>query len=60
VVTTGGTLLKVIRQVEQAGFTVGLVATVVDREEGGASTLADHGYPLRAIFTRSRLLGGKT
>lgn len=57
VVTTGGTLLKVIDTVEQAGFTVGLVVTVVDREEGGAAALADQGYPLRAIFTRSQLLG---
>ena len=31
VVTTGGTLLKVIDRVEAAGFVVGLVVTVVDR-----------------------------
>ncbi len=58
VVTTGGTLLKVIDRVEAAGFGVGLVAAIVDREEGGAEALAARGYPLRAVFTRAQLIGG--
>ena len=57
VVTTGGTLIQVIKRVEDEGFKVGLVATVVDRQEGGSETLAEHGYPLKAIFTRSQLVG---
>lgn len=57
VVTTGGTLLKVIERVENEGFKVGLVATIVDRQEGGAETLAAKGYPLAAIFTREQLMG---
>ncbi len=56
VVTTGGTLIKVIERVENEGFKVGLVATVVDRQEGGAEILKDHGYPLKAIFTREQLV----
>ncbi len=56
VVTTGGTLIQVIKRVEDEGFKVGLVATVVDRQEGGAETLAEHGYRLRAVFTRSQLM----
>jgi len=56
VVTTGGTLLKVIERVESQGFKVGLVVTVVERQEGGTKTLADAGYPLEAIFTREELL----
>ncbi len=56
VVTTGGTLIKVIERVENEGFKVGLVATVVDRQEGGAEVLEEHGYPLKAIFTRKQLL----
>ncbi len=56
VVTTGGTLIKVIERVEQEGFTVGLVATVVDRQEGGSEVLSSHGYPLKAIFTKEELL----
>ena len=56
VVTTGGTLLKVIERVEAQGFKVGLVVTVVERQEGGTETLANAGYPLKALFTRSELL----
>ncbi|PIE73896.1 MAG: orotate phosphoribosyltransferase [Deltaproteobacteria bacterium] len=58
VVTTGGTLLKVIERVENEGFSVGLVATIVDREEGGTKALADRGYPLKAVFTRAQLMSG--
>lgn len=57
VVTTGGTLIKVIERVENEGFKVGLVATIVDRQEGGAETLEKAGYPLAAIFTREQLIG---
>ena len=56
VVTTGGTLLKVIERVEAQGFKVGLVATVVERQEGGVEVLAKAGYRLKAIFTRAELL----
>ena len=56
VVTTGGTLLKVIERVEAEGFVVGLVATIVDRQEGGAEVLAACGYPLKAVFTREQLI----
>jgi len=59
VVTTGGTLIKVIERVENEGFKVGLVVTVVDRQEGGAEALAQHGYPLKAVFTREELIGKK-
>lgn len=56
VVTTGGTLLKVIERVEAAGFKVGLVATVVERQEGGVEVLKRKGYTLEALFTREELL----
>jgi orotate phosphoribosyltransferase len=56
VVTTGGTLLKVIERVKSQGFEVGLVATIVDRQEGGAEALADAGYRLLSLFTREELL----
>jgi orotate phosphoribosyltransferase len=57
VVTTGGTLIKVIERVENEGFKVGLVVTVVDREEGGAEILAQACYPLQSVFTRTELIG---
>jgi orotate phosphoribosyltransferase len=56
VVTTGGTLLQVIDRVEAQGFEVGLVATVVDRQEGGEEALAEKGYKLLSVFTREELL----
>lgn len=56
VVTTGGTLLKVIDRVEAAGFKVGLVVTIVERQEGGEETLVKAGYPLKSLFTRKELL----
>jgi len=56
VVTTGGTLLQVIDRVEAQGFEVGLVATIVDRQEGGEEALAAKGYKLFSLFTREELL----
>ncbi len=56
VVTTGGTLLKVIERVEAQGFQVGLVVTIVERQEGGVETLAKAGYKLESVFTREELL----
>lgn len=56
VVTTGGTLIKVIERVEDAGFTVGLVVTIVERQEGGVEVLEKAGYPLKWLFTREELL----
>jgi len=56
VVTTGGTLLEVIERVKSQGFGVGLVATIVDRQEGGAEALAAEGYRLVSVFTREELL----
>lgn len=56
VVTTGGTLLQVIERVEDAGFKVGLIATVVERQEGGTEVLAKAGYKLDSVFTRAELL----
>ncbi len=56
VVTTGGTLLQVIERVEDQGFKVVQIITVVDRQEGGAEVLAEKGFKLEAIFTREELL----
>ncbi|MDA3970733.1 MAG: orotate phosphoribosyltransferase [Desulfobulbaceae bacterium] len=56
VVTTGGTLLQVIDRVEEQGFKVVQIITVVDRQEGGAEVLKEKGFELEAIFTREELL----
>ena len=41
---------------EAAGFKVGLIATIVERQEGGTNALAKAGYTLEAVFTREQLL----
>ena len=56
VVTTGGTLLKVIERVQDQGFWVGQLITVVERQEGGVEELAKAGWTLESIFTKEQLL----
>jgi orotate phosphoribosyltransferase len=50
-VTTGGSSLKAIQRVEEAGLKVRGVIAVVDRLEGGEQTLSAAGYPLRSLLT---------
>lgn len=56
VVTTGGTLLKAIGRVRDAGLDVVAVLCVLDRQEGGREALAEAGYELVSIFTRKELV----
>lgn len=56
VVTTGGTLVTSAERIRAAGFTVGSVICVLDREEGGRERLAEAGLSLQSIFTRNELL----
>lgn len=57
VVSTGGSVIKACRAVEQAGLKVHSVLCILDREEpGGKEAFADAGYELRSIFTRSELV----
>jgi orotate phosphoribosyltransferase len=57
VVTTGGSLLKAIKVAEDHGLKVVQALTLVDREEGGKEQLAEAGYTLEAVFTRSEITG---
>jgi len=56
VVTTGGTLITSALRLREAGFNVGAVLCVLDREEGGRERLAEAGLDLKPIFTRKELL----
>lgn len=49
-VTTGGSTLRAIEAVRNAGYHVLGAITVVDREEGGAERLAEAGVPLRTLL----------
>jgi len=57
VVTTGGSLLKAIRVAEEHGLQVVQALALVDREEGGKERLAEEGYSLETVFTRSEIVG---
>jgi orotate phosphoribosyltransferase len=50
VVTTGGSALKAVRQLQDAGYVVERVAAIVDRQEGGAEAMAAAGLDLRSLF----------
>jgi len=56
VTTTGGSALKAVEAVRAAGARVGVVITLVDRQEGGAENLARAGVPFESIFTREEIL----
>ncbi len=51
VVTTGGSSLKAIERLEEAGIKVEGVIAIVDRMEGGAEAFQSRGYTLRSLLT---------
>ena len=55
-ITTGGSLLRAVKAVEEAGLEVAAVACLVDREEGGREALA--GYRYHALLTFAEVLEG--
>ena len=50
VVTSGGSALKAVEQLRQAGYRVDRVVAIVDREEGGLETLTAAGLELASLF----------
>jgi orotate phosphoribosyltransferase len=50
VVTTGGSSLKAVHQLREAGYTVNRVVTIVDRQEGGLDAMTSAGLELRSLF----------
>jgi orotate phosphoribosyltransferase len=51
VVTTGGSSLRAIEQVEEFGLRVDEVIAVIDRLEGGRQAFEQRGYRLRTLLT---------
>ena len=49
VVTTGGSSLKAVDKLVEAGFQVAAVITVVDREEGAAETIRARNIPFLSL-----------
>ena len=50
VVTTGGSALKAVIQLQEAGYAVSRVVAIVDRQEGGAEAMEEAGLDLRSLF----------
>ncbi len=53
VVTTGGSSLRALEVLREAGFVVAAVVAIVDRLEGGGAAFAASGVPFTALFTRA-------
>jgi orotate phosphoribosyltransferase len=56
VTTTGGSALKAVDAVCEAGAEVALVFTMVDRDEGAAETFAQAGIPFRSLYKAGEFL----
>ena len=50
VVTTGGSSLKAVGCLREAGYTVSKVITIVDRQEGGEAAMENAGIQLKSLF----------
>ena len=55
VVTTGGSSIKAVNQLREAGYSVERVVTIVDREEGGAEAMEAAGLQLMSLFRLSEI-----
>jgi orotate phosphoribosyltransferase len=56
VTTTGGSAIKAVEAVRDAGAEVVLVFTMVDRDEGAAETFAEAGLTFRSLFKATEFL----
>ncbi len=57
VTTTGGSSIKAVERARQEGLEVIGIVTLVDREEGARDNIEGAGVPLRAVFTRTQVVG---
>lgn len=57
VTTTGGSSLKAVERAQQEGLEVLGIVTLVDREEGAREMIEGAGQVLKAVFTRSEVVG---
>jgi orotate phosphoribosyltransferase len=56
VTTTGGSALKAVDVVREAGGDIAFVLTMVDREEGAAEAFKDAGLSFRSLFKAAEFL----
>ena len=58
VVTTGGSSIKAVEKLRDAGYVIDRVVTLVDRLEGGEEAMKEAGLELVSIFKLPELVGG--
>jgi orotate phosphoribosyltransferase len=58
VTTTGGSAIKAVEAVREAGAEIALVLTMVDREEGATEAFAEAKLPFRSLYKASEFLNG--
>ena len=56
VTTTGGSAMKAAEALKEAGATITLVISILDREEGAAALYADAAIPFASLFKASEFL----
>ena len=56
VVTTGGSILKAVKNAREEGYEITDAVCVVDRQEGGAEFLKENGIELHSLFTKKDIM----
>jgi orotate phosphoribosyltransferase len=56
VTTTGGSAIKAVEVVREAGGEIAFVLTIVDREEGATETFKDAGLDFRSLYSATEFL----
>ena len=51
VTTTGSSIMQAVEAARAAGAEIACVLTIVDRDEGAAEAVAEHGLHLKHLFT---------
>lgn len=56
VITTGGSTLKAIDAIKEAGGNIAFVLVLMDRQEGGREAIEERGHAVVPLFTRHDLM----
>ncbi|MHB8232385.1 MAG: orotate phosphoribosyltransferase [bacterium] len=57
VVTTGGSILKAVKNARDEGYEITDALCMVDRQEGGSEFLKENGIRLHSVFTKNDITG---
>jgi orotate phosphoribosyltransferase len=57
VTTTGGSAMKAVEELREAGATISLVISILDRQQGAAELYKAAGIPFASLFTAGEMRG---